>query len=111
MADSTLAAPFEGLTLGLPPRTLQLEGGTIIVKLSDRPEDVLVLHEKVLAAASERFAVRFNSTYWAPTREVADDKTGKKLKVYEYYLVCADDTFILTDEVSFHSTLTEMWIC
>lgn len=102
MDSSTLSTIFEGLTFSLPPPTLQFEGGTVVIKLSSRAEDSLILHESVLAKASERFAMRFNSLHWAPSREVEmSDKEGRpqKLKVYEYRLIHADGTYTLTDEV------------
>lgn len=94
-----LAAAFADLTLGLPLSTLQLEGGDVIVRLSERRDDVLLLHSKVLGAASERFQARFGSRFWEPTREVPDKTTGETVRVYEYRLIHADQTFVLSDEV------------
>ena len=100
---------FAALSLALQSRPLQLEGGNVIIKVGGGPHDTLLLHDHVLAAASERFAARLNSSHWEPTREVknpsAEDDAdaqhgeGKAVKVFEYHLAIVEDTFCLTDEV------------
>lgn len=71
----------------------------MVIKLSDRLEDTLSLRESVLAKASERFAMRFNSRHWAPSQDVDAGGNGEKIKVYDYRLIHADGTYTLTDEV------------
>ncbi|KAK3715705.1 hypothetical protein LTR37_006930 [Vermiconidia calcicola] len=98
MEDATIDQFFSNLSLYLPPQNLQFEGGNVIIKLSDRVEDQLLLHESVLSAASERFRLRFSNHAFAGPREATSPRTGKSVKVYEYQLTSTDDTFCLTDE-------------
>lgn len=101
MADDAYTIPdFAALSLALEARPLQLEGGNVIIKLGDGARDTLLLHSDVLAAASEHFAARLNSSHWEPTHVVEDPKAGEEVRVFEYHLVQIEDTYCLTDEVS-----------
>ena len=88
-----------GITLGLRLQPLQCEDGNVVIRLSERQEDQLLLHESVLGEVSERFRVRFANDRFASPREIVNPKTGDKLKIFEYHLTCTDRTFSLTDEV------------
>ena len=99
MGDEYKDPDFAALSLALEARPLRLEGGNIIVKLGDGPQDTLILHGDVLAAASEHFAARLNSSHWEPTRVVKHPKTGEDVRVFEYHLVQIENTYCLTDEV------------
>lgn len=68
--DTNTTPDFAALSLALQSLPLQLEGGNVMIKLGDGPQDVLLLHESVLAAASNRFAIRLKSEHWKPTQEV-----------------------------------------
>jgi len=92
------------MTLGLPAPELQFEGGTVLIVLGERRDDVLLLHESVLAASSERFRHRFGTSNWPPSREVEHPETGEKIKVFEYHLVEAEGSLCLSDEVPFSSS-------
>ncbi|KAK3712628.1 hypothetical protein LTR37_009071 [Vermiconidia calcicola] len=101
MADQeacTLAEAFSDLTLELPPPILQFQGGTVIISLSEKLEDQLLLHESDLRAASERFRLRFNNERFSGGRKIIDPVTEKEVKVWKYHLICTDDTMCLTDE-------------
>ena len=96
-----LTCGSDNITLGLPPKTLRFAGGNVIIKLSDEPEDQLLLYESVLARASDRFRLRFSvaNRGFACGKEAKNPDTGKNMKVFEYHLTLADRTFTLTDEV------------
>ena len=97
---SVLTIDSAGLTLGLPPRTVQLQGADVIIKLSARLEDQLLLHSSVLSKASERFAMRLRSANWGMGRKVVNEDTGDKAVVFEYRLTfTSEHAFSLTDEV------------
>lgn len=97
--DNAAFEAFADLTLELGPPSLQFEDGNVVIRLGEDRSDILVLHEEVLSAASDRFGTRFSSSHWTPAREVTHPSTGEKARIFEYQLLEIDDTLCLTDEV------------
>ncbi len=98
-----LEKAFPGLMLGLPLPRLQLDGGNVIISLSDRPEDQLFLHSQVLGEQSHRFRVRFTrGKSFFGCRDVTSPETGDVVEIFEYHLAQKKSTDCLTDEVRHH---------
>ena len=96
---ASLILPRSQITLGTAPPHLQFEGGNVIIRLGESLDDHLIIHESVLAGASDRFRTRFASAFCGG-RDVVETHTGERCTTYEYHLTYVDQTFILTDEVS-----------
>lgn len=62
--SSTLTTSRQGIPLEIDPEPLQFEDGDVIVRLSERFEDFLILHSSVLSAASDRFKRPLRNSWW-----------------------------------------------
>ncbi|KAI5358462.1 hypothetical protein Slin14017_G107450 [Septoria linicola] len=92
---------ISGVTLELPLQILQVEGGDVVVELSE--EECLVVNGKVLSAASHRFKARLNTDRWGRvgSRDASHNLTKERMKVFRYRLALIDGhrrTWIITDE-------------
>lgn len=73
----------------------------MVIHLSHEPEDVLVVHSKVLAAASQRLRSRFSKDWQkAKVATTVTTNAGTNLPIYTYRLLYDDAAFTISDEVS-----------
>lgn len=87
------------IRLELPFESLKVNGGNVVVFLSDEPQDTLVLDSKVLAASSPRFKARFGRFAAMRVSKTVELPDWGPLNIYTYRMIYADGSFIISDEV------------
>ncbi|KAF2842929.1 hypothetical protein M501DRAFT_1012312 [Patellaria atrata CBS 101060] len=87
---------FERFQYSLRPENYQLEGGDVVVALSEHPSDHLIIHSAILKSLTS-FAPTFNETWSKPNINIDHPRTGKSVKIWRFGLVLTSekDAFLL----------------
>jgi hypothetical protein len=98
-ASFALGEAFGDMALGMQPPQLKFKDGDVLIRLSDDPNDHLLLHSHLLGEASERFRLRFKNSSFAGSRTVINPNTNENVTIFEYHLAHIEDTYCLTTKV------------